>query len=77
MTSTSITTVGGVVVVTQVIPKDENTVPLQEVANATQAPPQDPKAPPTAPAKMDDMTAAFLRGGPQGLGVRSDIGMGG
>ncbi|XP_056300026.1 uncharacterized protein si:dkey-7j14.6 isoform X3 [Pseudoliparis swirei] len=54
MASTSITAVGGVVTVTQVIPQDSS-----------------PKrATPTFPAsKMDDMTAAFLRGEPRGLGM--------
>ncbi|XP_068586027.1 high affinity immunoglobulin epsilon receptor subunit beta [Cebidichthys violaceus] len=64
MTSTSVTTVGGVVVVTQVIPKEETGIRLQ-----TATPPV-AQAPPTSPAsKMDDMTAAFLRGEPRGLGV--------
>lgn len=71
MTSTSITTVGGLVVVTQVIPQDEKSIPLQAAA-ATSAPPTTTQTPPTTPAtptKMDDMTATFLRGEPQGLGV--------
>ncbi|XP_070822662.1 membrane-spanning 4-domains subfamily A member 4A [Chaetodon trifascialis] len=71
---TSITKIGGVVVVTQVISQDEASIPLQS-ATATQAPPSvaqtTPKvtqAPP-ATAKVDDMTAAFLRGEPRSLGV--------
>ncbi|XP_075934560.1 membrane-spanning 4-domains subfamily A member 4A [Anarhichas minor] len=64
MTSTSVTTVGGVVVVTQVIPKEETGIQLQ-----TATPPA-AQAPLTSPAsKMDDMTAVFLRGEPRGLGV--------
>ncbi|XP_074539929.1 membrane-spanning 4-domains subfamily A member 4A [Halichoeres trimaculatus] len=74
MTSTSVTTVGGLVVVTQVIPQDEKAIPMQAgaVTNATPAPPPATQTPPTAPAaptKIDDMTATFLRGQPQGLGV--------
>ncbi|XP_070768257.1 membrane-spanning 4-domains subfamily A member 4A [Enoplosus armatus] len=69
MTSTSITTVGGLVVVTQVIPQDDNHIQLQTAATSPQAPPPATKAPPTHPAKMDDMAAAFLRGEPLGLGV--------
>ncbi|XP_051255359.1 membrane-spanning 4-domains subfamily A member 4A [Dicentrarchus labrax] len=69
MTSTSITKIGGVVVVTQVIPQDETSIPLQAPPSTTQAPPPVPRAPSSAPAKMDDMTAAFLRGQPQVLGV--------
>lgn len=65
MTSTSVTKVGGVLVVTQVIPQEESSIPLQ--APPTQAPPT--QAPPPASAKLDDMTACFLRGEPQGLGV--------
>ncbi|XP_026172452.1 membrane-spanning 4-domains subfamily A member 4A-like [Mastacembelus armatus] len=62
MTSTSVTTVGGVVVITQVIPQDES-IRLHCDAPTEQAPP------PPAPAKMDDMTTTFLRGEPRGLGV--------
>ncbi|XP_023126271.1 membrane-spanning 4-domains subfamily A member 4A isoform X2 [Amphiprion ocellaris] len=73
MTSTSITTVGGMVVVTQVIPKDENSIPLQTPADAPlKAPPPAVKTPPPAkknPAKVDDMTTAFLRGEPLSLGI--------
>ncbi|XP_070690838.1 high affinity immunoglobulin epsilon receptor subunit beta-like [Pempheris klunzingeri] len=66
MASTSIATVGGVVVVTQVIPKDHRSIPLQAAASGPRAP---PPARDASPAKMDDMTATFLRGEPQGLGV--------
>lgn len=75
MTSTSITTIGGVVVVTQVIPQDETSIPLQTAATTTtttQAPPPVTQAPPPRSApltKKDDMTAAFLQGEPQGLGL--------
>ncbi|XP_074510514.1 uncharacterized protein LOC141779530 [Sebastes fasciatus] len=71
MTSTSVTTVGGMVIVTQVIPKEDSSIPLQTTsADTRQAPPPASKAPPTAPAsKMDNMTAMFLRGQPHGLGV--------
>ncbi|XP_059195952.1 membrane-spanning 4-domains subfamily A member 4A-like [Centropristis striata] len=65
-TSTSITTVGGVVVVTQVIPQEEAGIQLQSPAPTTQAP---PPAPPSPAPKVDDMTATFLRGEPRGLGV--------
>ncbi|XP_042345982.1 high affinity immunoglobulin epsilon receptor subunit beta-like [Plectropomus leopardus] len=72
-TSTSITKVGGVVIVTQVIPQDEGGIRLQSSPSSAvtvQAPPPPPQAPPTAsPTKMDDMTAIFLRGQPHGLGV--------
>ncbi|XP_008296858.1 uncharacterized protein LOC103369816 isoform X2 [Stegastes partitus] len=71
--STSITTVGGMVVVTQVIPKDENFIPLQTPDNGPpKAPPPATKAPPPAkktPAKVDNMTTAFLRGAPMNLGI--------
>lgn len=73
MTSTSVTKIGGVVVVTQVIPQDEGSIPLQSAAPATWAPPRATQAPPSVPTKMNDMTAAFLRGEPQGLGVRCSV----
>lgn len=83
MTSTSVTKIGGVVIVTQVIPQEETSIPLESAATAMQAPPhgtQAPfpatvatlpvkKAPPTPETKMDKMTATFMRGQPQGLGV--------
>ncbi|XP_068612750.1 high affinity immunoglobulin epsilon receptor subunit beta-like [Brachionichthys hirsutus] len=69
MTSTSVTKVGGVVIVTQVIPQDENAIPLQTAAVATQAPPPAMKTPPTVWTKVDEMSATFLRSQPQCLGV--------
>ncbi|XP_041650109.1 membrane-spanning 4-domains subfamily A member 4A [Cheilinus undulatus] len=71
MTSTSITKVGGVMVVTQVIPQDEKAIPLQDpAASPARPPPSATLAPPSPPpTKMDDMTATFLRGEPQGLGI--------
>ncbi|XP_020512656.1 membrane-spanning 4-domains subfamily A member 4D [Labrus bergylta] len=68
MTSTSITTVGGLVVVTQVIPQDERAIPLQGAPASATPPPATPTVS-SFPAKMDDMTATFLRGEPQVLGV--------
>ncbi|XP_029957759.1 membrane-spanning 4-domains subfamily A member 4A [Salarias fasciatus] len=68
MASTSVTKVGGVVVVTQVIPKDEASLQLQ-APPADQAPACAPQAPPPEPVKVDDMTAAFLQGQPLVLGV--------
>ncbi|XP_068426364.1 membrane-spanning 4-domains subfamily A member 4A-like isoform X2 [Clinocottus analis] len=66
MTSTSITSVGGMVVVTQVYPQDTS-VPLQ---TTQETPPPAPPATPTSSAsKMDDMTAVFLRGEPRNLGI--------
>lgn len=68
MTTTSVTTVGGVVIVTQVIPQDDPSIPLQAPPTAAKtAPPPATLAPPT---KLDDVTATFLRGQPHGLGVR-------
>lgn len=58
------------VVVTQVIPHDEGSIQLQTAAPSTQAPPPATQAPPPASTKMDDMKGIFLRGEPQGLGVR-------
>ncbi|KAM9353832.1 membrane-spanning 4-domains subfamily A member 4A [Symphorus nematophorus] len=83
MTSTSVTKVGGVVIVTQVIPQDETaaipmgtpaatttvTAQAPPTVTATQVPPPAAKAPPPSPHKIDDMTSTFLRGEPQGLGV--------
>ncbi|KAM8734004.1 high affinity immunoglobulin epsilon receptor subunit beta [Acanthopagrus schlegelii] len=76
MTSTSVTKIGGVVVVTQVIPQDEKSIPLQSAAisaettpTSTHAPPPVRQAPPAAPTKMDDMTSVFMKAGPQCLGV--------
>ncbi|XP_068999893.1 membrane-spanning 4-domains subfamily A member 4A-like [Embiotoca jacksoni] len=69
MASTSITSVGGVTIVTQVIPKNDASIPLQDAADTTpQAQPPAAKIPPT-PTKMDAMTATFLCGQPLGIGV--------
>ncbi|XP_078143451.1 membrane-spanning 4-domains subfamily A member 4A [Centroberyx gerrardi] len=65
MSSASITTSGGVVVVTQVFPQDQNgKISLPPAASTGPAPPAGP-----APAKPSDMTASFLRGEPQSLGI--------
>ncbi|KAM9310573.1 uncharacterized protein KZ484_026440 [Pholidichthys leucotaenia] len=72
MASTSVTTVGGLTIVTQVIPSADASIPLQDTP---QAPPIPAKAPPTpakaqpTPIKVDDMTATFLRAQPHALGV--------
>lgn len=58
------------VVVTQVIPNDEGSIQLQTAAPGTRAPLPAKQAPPPTPTKMDDMKGLFLRGEPQGLGVR-------
>nr|XP_054596785.1 membrane-spanning 4-domains subfamily A member 4A [Nothobranchius furzeri] len=69
MATTSITTAGGVVIVTQVIPKDDSSIPLQTPANsASKAPPTDAKTPPP-PSKEVTKASTFLRGEPHGLGV--------
>ncbi|CAK6981945.1 membrane-spanning 4-domains subfamily A member 4A [Scomber scombrus] len=68
MASTSISKIGGVVVVTQVIPQDETSIQLQNPA-APPTPPSPPSAPSAPPTKTDDMAAIFLRGEPQGLGL--------
>ncbi|CAI5661581.1 unnamed protein product [Oreochromis niloticus] len=69
MASTSITTIGGVMVVTQVIPKDDGSIQLQNAGiSTTPAPPPVKKTTPI-PVKMDDMTVAFMRGQPHALGV--------
>jgi len=67
MTSTSVSTVGGVVIVTQVIPKDDSILLQTPADPAQQAPPPAVK---TSPTKEDSKAATFLRGEPQGLGVR-------
>lgn len=66
---TTITRVGGVVVLTQVIPQNDSSILLETSAAAAQTPPQVRKAPPTAPTKLDSMTAALQKGEQQGLGV--------
>lgn len=69
MASTSVTTIGGVMIITQVIPKDDSSIPLQAPADpAQQAPPPKVMTPP--PAKEKDSTV-FLGGEQQGLGVRT------
>lgn len=71
--ATSMTKVGGVVVITQVIQQDDTSIPLQSSPQATPTcPPAAPPAkrsPPPAPKKLDDFNLAFLQGGPQALGV--------
>lgn len=72
--STSLTKVGGVVIITQVIPQDEANVPLGSIPHGLQATPTTAPAPPPArrllpPTKLDELSASFLQGGPQGLGV--------
>ncbi|XP_058504018.1 membrane-spanning 4-domains subfamily A member 4A [Solea solea] len=73
--STSITKVGDVVIITQVLPRGESAFPLQLPAanganstNATQQATPPPSAT-TSPIKMDAVTASFLRGRPLSLGV--------
>ncbi|XP_017297046.1 membrane-spanning 4-domains subfamily A member 15 [Kryptolebias marmoratus] len=69
MASTSVTTVGGVMIVTQVIPKDGSSIPLQAPANPSpQAPPPEVAAPPPL-SKKDSKAAMFLRSEQQGLGI--------
>ncbi|CAL9706072.1 unnamed protein product [Knipowitschia caucasica] len=64
MASASITRVGGVIVVTQVIPQSEQNAVLLE------APPPDvTQAPPSPREKMDKMAAEFHRGEPLIMGV--------
>ncbi|TWW79840.1 membrane-spanning 4-domains subfamily A member 4A [Takifugu flavidus] len=72
--STSLTKVGGVVVITQVIPQDEASIPLHSVPDGAQATPTTARTTPPArrllpPTKLDELSASFLQGGPQGLGV--------
>ncbi|XP_053182895.1 membrane-spanning 4-domains subfamily A member 4A [Scomber japonicus] len=73
MASTSISKIGGVVVVTQVIPQDDKSIQLQNPAALPAAPPSTLTAPPSPPSapptKTDDMAAIFLKGEPQGLGM--------
>lgn len=71
MASTSVTTVGGVMIVTQVIPKDDSSIPLRAPADpAQQAPPPKVTTPPPASGKDSKV---FLGGEQQGLGVRTWI----
>lgn len=80
MASTSISKLGGVVIVTQVIRQDDTSIQLQpaDTAPAAQTPPpaaQTPppatQTPPTSPKKKkkDNMATVYLMGEPQGLGV--------
>ncbi|XP_061552261.1 uncharacterized protein LOC133412706 isoform X3 [Phycodurus eques] len=65
--SSSVTSVGGVLIVTQVIPRDGSAVPPQA---DTPAPPADARAaPPASPAKENAKSAAHRRGLIPGLGV--------
>lgn len=69
MASTSITTIGGVMVVTQVIPKDDCSIQLQNASSSTAPAPPPVKKTTPIPVKMDDITVAFMRGQPHALGV--------
>ncbi|XP_054897509.1 uncharacterized protein LOC129367227 [Poeciliopsis prolifica] len=69
MASTSITTVGGVVIVTQVIPKDDLSIPLETPANPTVQAEQPVVKTLPDPSKEDTKESVFLRGEPLGLGV--------
>lgn len=75
MATASITKLGGVVVVTQVIPQDEaRQIPMQTPvapSTDTKTPPPTSQAPPpqSSTPKMDDTTAIFLKGEPEVLGV--------
>ncbi|KAF6737600.1 Membrane-spanning 4-domains subfamily A member 6A [Oryzias melastigma] len=69
MASTSVTTIGGVMVITQVIPRDVSSIPLQTPGDPQQqAPPPEVIAPPTH-SKVVDETDTDVRREPQGLGV--------
>ncbi|XP_054638320.1 high affinity immunoglobulin epsilon receptor subunit beta-like [Dunckerocampus dactyliophorus] len=64
MASSSVTTVGGLVIVTQVIPQDETSIPLQTPGStAAQAPP------PVSPTNMDEAPKTDLQGALPGLGA--------
>lgn len=71
--TTSMTKVGGVVVITQVIPQDHASIPLQTspltTPTSTPAAPPAKRLPPPASPKLDEFSVAFLQGGPQALGV--------
>ncbi|KAG7475338.1 membrane-spanning 4-domains subfamily A member 4A-like [Solea senegalensis] len=72
--STSISKVGDVVIITQVLPRGESAFPLQLPAanstNSTNATQQatPPSSATTSPIKMDAVTASFLQGRPLSLG---------
>lgn len=71
MTSTSITRIGKVTVVTQVIGSDEDSIQLQNPPPATQAPVSLPEPTPAwTPTKTDKINPYILQGEPQCLGVR-------
>lgn len=70
MASTSVTTVGGVVIVTQVIPKDDFSIPLETPADPAVQAAQPVVKTPLGPSKEDAKESVFLRGEPLGLGVR-------
>ncbi|CAL8288313.1 unnamed protein product [Merluccius merluccius] len=63
--SSNVTQVDGMVVVTQVFPKG----PGGEQAGPERRDPWPPGSPDHVPAKVSEMTAAFLRGQPQALGI--------
>lgn len=69
MTSTSVTTVGGVMIVTQVIPKDDLSIPLQTPADSAAQVPQPVVQTMPQVSKTDSKENIFLRGEPLGLGV--------
>ncbi|XP_041842945.1 membrane-spanning 4-domains subfamily A member 4A-like [Melanotaenia boesemani] len=76
MASTSVTTVGGVMIVTQVIPKGDSSIPLESVAaSVEQTPPPVMKTTPPATVtpststKTDTEAASPLQVEPQCLGV--------
>lgn len=73
MASTSVTRIGGVMVVTQVIPREESSIQLQYPGPTTLTPVQattPTPAPAPTPAKTDGMKPSLLQGEPQCLGVR-------
>ena len=66
--SSTITKVNGMVVVTQVFPGAAP--PEAEAPGPARSAPHPPDSPVYNPVKVSEMTAAFLRGQPQFLGVR-------
>lgn len=68
MASTSVTRIGKVMVVTQVIPSNEGSIQLQNPPPVTQAPVLVPT--PAVTAAKDKMKPTILQGEPQCLGVR-------
>ncbi|KAJ3598510.1 hypothetical protein NHX12_002021 [Muraenolepis orangiensis] len=67
--SSTITNVNGMVVVTQVFPKAASGQGEGPDPPGKRHPGPDPGYPYYAPAKVSEMTAAFLRGQPQSLGI--------